>query len=509
MQLRSTDYRKKVLGCWMGKNIGGTLGAPMEWRRQVNDVSFYTQKLSGEPLPNDDLDIQLVWLIALEEQGVDIDAIALSDYWCLYVTPHWAEYGTGKVNMRSGLLPPLSGTFRNAYRHSCGAFIRTEIWACIAPGMPAVAAGYALRDAILDHGSGEGTWAAVFTAALESAAFVVSNVQDLVDIGLSYIPEDCGVAAAVRCARECHRHGMDWKEARDAILCDHRGSSHMGNPSLTSPEDREKGFHEGVQGYDAPSNIAILVFGLLYGGTDFDKMICTTVNCGEDTDCTGATAGAIYGMMHGIDAIPERWITPIGRGIRTVSINLGDLGAGWQVPATIDNLTERTGKIARRVLMRHGMEGMLSDDESATPGQVEMDRLISTDHGERFRDAMTMTTHTFPFFTVRVDLDEEPVVRDAVPKTIRVTIENTYKVQANLSLRWHMPDGWAVRPAASGVVQSLPAGLGKPVKLEFELETERVRGAVNRCVLEITSEGRPTVMLVPVVLMNGNVIGLD
>ena len=33
----------KVLGCWLGKNIGGTLGAPFEWRRQVNDVSFYTQ----------------------------------------------------------------------------------------------------------------------------------------------------------------------------------------------------------------------------------------------------------------------------------------------------------------------------------------------------------------------------------------------------------------------------------------------------------------------------------
>jgi len=56
--LNREDYRKKVLGCWMGKNIGGTLGAPFEWRRQVNAVSFYTQDLGGEPLPNDDLDIQ-------------------------------------------------------------------------------------------------------------------------------------------------------------------------------------------------------------------------------------------------------------------------------------------------------------------------------------------------------------------------------------------------------------------------------------------------------------------
>ena len=53
MQLNREDYRRKVLGCWMGKNIGGTLGAPFEFWRQVNDVEFYTQDLGGEPLPND------------------------------------------------------------------------------------------------------------------------------------------------------------------------------------------------------------------------------------------------------------------------------------------------------------------------------------------------------------------------------------------------------------------------------------------------------------------------
>ena len=77
----------------------------------------------------------------------------------LYVTPHWAKYGTAKINMRSGLLPPLSGTYSNDYKDSCGAFIRSEIWACIAPGFPQLAARYAYEDAILDHGNGEGRMA--------------------------------------------------------------------------------------------------------------------------------------------------------------------------------------------------------------------------------------------------------------------------------------------------------------------------------------------------------------
>ncbi len=286
MHLNREDYRKKVLGCWMGKNIGGTLGAPFEWKRQINDVEFYTQDLGGEPLPNDDLDIQLLWLIALEEQGIDITSHTLSEYWCLYVTPHWSEYGTAKANMRSGLLPPLSGTIHNEYKHSCGAFIRSEIWACIAPGCPDIAVGYALQDAILDHGDGEGTYAEAFCAALESAAFVVSDLRQLLDIGLSYIPPDCGVAQAVGCAIRAVDSGMSWRETRDEILTHHRGRlvAHV------SAQDCEKGFDEGRQGYDAPSNIGIVGLGFLVGGDDFGKIICATVNSGDDTDCTGATA---------------------------------------------------------------------------------------------------------------------------------------------------------------------------------------------------------------------------
>ena len=102
MILNLDEYRQKVLGCWMGKNIGGTLGAPFEWIRQVNNVSFYTQKLDGNPLPNDDLDIQLLWLIAMEENGIEIDSRLLSEYFLLYLTPHWGEYGISKMNMKSG-----------------------------------------------------------------------------------------------------------------------------------------------------------------------------------------------------------------------------------------------------------------------------------------------------------------------------------------------------------------------------------------------------------------------
>jgi len=500
--LNREDYRKKVLGCWMGKNIGGTLGAPFEWRRQVNDVSFYTQDLGGEPLPNDDLDIQLLWLVALEEMGIGIDAHTLADYWCLYVTPHWSEYGTGKVNMRAGLLPALSGTVSNAYKDSCGAFIRSEIWACIAPACPGMAARYAYEDAILDHGNGEGTYAEVFCATLESAAFVVGDLRKLIEIGLSYIPADCGVAGAVRCAMAAFDAGKDWREARDDILRAFRGA----NVHNTSPEDRAKGFDTGRQGYDAPSNVAIVVLGLLYGGDDFDRMMCTTVNCGEDTDCTGATAGSIFGIMHGIGAIPERWIEPIGRKIKTACLNLGELGSmGSQLPQTVDELTDRTERVAMQVLLRNPRHGVtLSESAASDLSGLVPESLKASDQGASLYTGINGTVHRFDFFTVEVDYDADPTIRSGEPKAIRLTLRNTYKVQANVSVHWYVPPGWQVAPAADGFLMSLPAHMGEARTVEFTLCTENVERAVSRCAVELTIEGRPTVMLVPITLLNGN-----
>ena len=510
MQLNINDYRDKVLGCWFGKNVGGTIGEPFEWDRQVNNITFYPQKdLNGNPMPNDDLDIQLLWLCALEEKGLDITAHRLAEYWVTYVTPHWCEYGTAKINMRQGLQPPLCGTFKNVYKHSCGAYIRSEIWACIAPGLPQVAARYAYEDAILDHGDGEGTYAEIFMAALESAAFVVSDLRKLIEIGLSHIPEDCGITKAVATTLECFDSGMPWQEMRDVVLEKHRGATHGGNIERTSKRDRELGFHEGVLGYDVPSNIAFTLAGLLYGGEDFGAVQCICVNLGEDTDCTAATAGSVWGIIHGAEAIPQKWLDPIGRGIKTVCLNKGELGHfGNQIPQDVDDLTERTVRIARRLLLKHRAENMCSESPTDVAG-INPDAFKAVDQGRAIWGGANGPRFDFDFFSVHVDYGEEgAVIRDGVPKTLHVTIDNNYKIQANLTLHWYLPDGWQVSPAADGYALSLPPRYQAPLRLQYELTAECITRATSRAALEISIEGRPTVMLVPITLLNGNMQSL-
>ena len=205
MKLNYKEYKNKVKGCFLGKNIGGTLGAPFECYRGVYDIDFFMQDVSS-PVPNDDLDLQLVWLSAIEHEGKNVDSRVLAEYWENYVSAVISEYGTGKNNFAMGIMPPLSGYMRNENRESNGAWIRTEIWACLCAGNPALAATYAYYDACVDH-SGEGIYSAVFIAAAESAAFFETDTNELINIGLSYIPEDCATRGAVELVRNCFESG--------------------------------------------------------------------------------------------------------------------------------------------------------------------------------------------------------------------------------------------------------------------------------------------------------------
>ena len=308
--------KDKIYACWIGKNIGGTMGTPYEGNRDMHDIQgFVTEE--GKVLPNDDLDLQLVWLRAMDEMGPEsVNERVLGEYWMTHIGPMWNEYGIGKSNMREGLLPPLAGeVYNDKWKHSNGAWIRTEIWACLFPGCPEKAIRYAFYDACVDHGYGEGTYAAIFVAAMESAAFVIKDVKTLLEIGLSKIPTDCRMAKAVRLVMEEYEKGTDWKTVRQMLV----------------EQSADIGW------FQAPANVGFVVLGLLYGEGDFKKSMILAINCGDDTDCTGATIGSLMGIMNGTAGLPSDWRSHIGDQIATIC-NLNGHGA-W--PATCTELTER------------------------------------------------------------------------------------------------------------------------------------------------------------------------
>lgn len=477
VNINRDELKNKIYGCWLGKNIGGTLGTPFECQRQMNDVTFYSQPTHGEPLPNDDLDLQLVWLKAVQDKGpLGVNNRLLGEYWLNFIPPHWNEYGICKGNMRAGLLPPLSGEYHNHWKHSNGAWIRSEIWACLAPGCPDIAIKYAYEDASVDHGGGEGTYAALFTAAVESAAFVISDRDELIKIGLSRIPADCRVARSIGIVLDAHKQGKTWKEAREAVVKD----------------------SEDLGWFQAPANVAFAIIGWMYGEGDFGKSICIAVNCGDDTDCTAATLGATMGIILGKDKIPEKWIEPIGDRIMTVAIDRGSIFP----PKTLAALTDEVMNQAPLMLGAHRADVSITDGETDLSCVGELGLMNQSVAQSIWARSPYALTYDLIHTEVIVDYGNEPDVKAGEPFSITVTMINKLPDCRHMELKWHLPEGWEVTPSATNHA-TLWLERANKAKINVDITADQVTGGAYHGVLEITASGRPTVGLIPLIFFGG------
>ncbi len=503
--LSKSAYLDKMRGCWLGKAIGGTMGAIFEARRGAWDLEYYPESidLKGGMLPNDDLDLQLIWLNAAERYKTELSAEKLTDYWMLGILPNWAEYGVGKSNMRMGLCAPSSGKFNNRFCNSNGAWIRAEIWACLAPGHPEIAVKYALEDACTDHAD-EGVYAEIFMAALESAAFVENDTYKLIDIALSYIPQDCDCTRAVKTIIELYQSGIDWKETRIKLL-NAFPDSFGGQWGEIDPN-----VENGNWGYDAPANLALTLIGWLYAGDDFGKAICITAGCGEDGDCTTGALGAIFGILLGENGIPAIWKDPIGREIKTICCNT--FVSSIRIPKTIDELATRTLRLVPSFL---GESVDLVDDARFVSCQDSLlsipNYVINDTNGfdaRFFRDAIP-TGYVFrassPLMNVMITAREGIEVASGTELNLDLKIENATSfcgAPLYTDIRWFTPEGMYVEGGNeyTAFVNQQHCGSGRNLH-SVKLKVECVKTPVTTVICELTVRGFASKIYLPVTLI--------
>ena len=83
MRIDRKRFRDQVMGCWLGKNAGGTLGEPLEekfGRKEMFHVDWYPSLPEGG-IPNDDLELQLIWFQQLQKKGPGLTAADLTEAW--------------------------------------------------------------------------------------------------------------------------------------------------------------------------------------------------------------------------------------------------------------------------------------------------------------------------------------------------------------------------------------------------------------------------------------------
>lgn len=479
IQWNKEELKDKIYACWIGKNIGGTLGTPFEGKQEMNACTGFTSK-PGEPLPNDDLDLQLIWLKAMTEVGPKhLDSKVLGEYWLEYITPYWNEYGICKANMRRGLMPPISGQYHNHWKHSNGAWIRTEIWACLYPGQVEKAISFAYEDACVDHGIGEGTYAAIFVAAMEAAAFVIQDLRTLIEIGLSKIPEHSQMHHFITKVLECYDGGMDWKDTRNLI-------------TDLSLSDQNLGW------FQAPANVGYAIIGLLYGQGDFKQSLLIACNCGDDTDCSCSTAGSILGIMNGMSIIPKDWREYIGDSIVTISLNLGELrGVDPLFPESCTILTERIMDLHPVTLFGCGVkiaDTIETDISEITAGSFK---------GNDFSTALAKRSEYF--FTHRsiladflIEYDGKPEMQANSDKKIKLSIKKKLRSQKLYSIQWHLPDGWEAE-GPKNICAMMHEGVFESA--EYTIKSNENILSKNTLMLEISCEGHFETTLISVVLL--------
>jgi len=345
------DYADRIRQAWFGRISGCQLGKPVElmsMREGYDALAEYLAQVNALPPrdyigfkegfevqreccreflvrsePDDDINYSFLALLMLEDHGLELTTSDVARAWLRHLPAaqtYTAERAAYKILLERGKewFPEtgdagfdLTECSDNPYNDWIGAQIRADVYGWVSPGNPEQAARLATIDASLSH-RGDGVYGAVMVAAL-GALILAGPADKALEQALEFIPGESESAEAVRL-----------------------GLSLAGNDD-GARLIRER--YEGMSPVHTVNNLAVVIWALYSNLDDFGAAIGDAVAAGWDTDCNGATVGALWGLQG--KPVPDQWIQPWqGR----VGVSL----AGYsELP--VEELVTRTIQLERRL----------------------------------------------------------------------------------------------------------------------------------------------------------------
>jgi hypothetical protein len=263
------------------------------------------------------------------------------------------------------------------------------------------------------------------------------------------IPPGSAISRAVREAVWCRKNGISWAEARERVV------TWFGHHSPCS----------------APQNHAFIILGWLYG-KDFGDCLCKAVNCGYDTDCTGATLGALLGIIGGAASIPGKWKRPLGE-----KIVLHKFTKGTKAPKTVRELTKRTFAIAQR-FVEEKSDSVRFSEKTHLPRDL-LSLLLRNEKAEAMlRQDVLAAVAVDHDLEITFHYHGEPVLEPGIKRTIGVSLQKSGEpVEAEIKL--NVPQGWRLTKADDRFGQK-----------RFSILATKVSGRNTIAVEVILPEGR-------------------
>ncbi len=291
MVKKDDQLLKQMHAGWLAQIIGGAVGTAVEGyttdniTKTLGEVRHYIRTPNTY---NDDITFELAFLKAYQQHGSNVTSHDIAKMWLQYIPLAWSAEDFALRNLKLGIFPPQSGRFLNPFSDWIGAQMRGAICGMVAPGNPKEAARLAWLDAVISHDN-NGALGEMFNAILVSNSFIATDVRELVEETLSYIPSDSEYyhfAAYALDMAKTHDHWLDaWH------LC----------------EEKFKRYNW-IHAYP---NIMAEIIALWYGNGDFEETLHIIAQAGQDVDCNAAQILSAIGIMKGIEAIPASFKEPI------------------------------------------------------------------------------------------------------------------------------------------------------------------------------------------------------
>lgn len=290
VDIADPEFRDKLKGAWLSQMIGAAMGTMVEGYTSQNLYESFGEVYDYLREPNtynDDVTYELAFLDAFSKKGYQVTSKEIALAWAGLVPCGWSAEEIALRNIKSGILPPESGTFHNPFCEWIGAQMKGGICGMVAPGDAYLAAKLAWADGEVAHAN-NGILGEVFNAVLTALAFVESDVRKLLQDAMDLIPKDSEYYSVLSFAWDCCLACEDWHEA------------------LYRCQEQYKTYNW-IHAYP---NACCEVIALYYGNGDYTQTLHIITMCGIDADCNAGMIMPILAIQQGMRIIPKKLIHP-------------------------------------------------------------------------------------------------------------------------------------------------------------------------------------------------------
>jgi len=380
-EISREELLDKLSGFWIGQLVGNYMGFPFEnvyeaepcpflvdryytWRDDPairmnrDDLRAYVPILAGAfegAFSDDDTDIELVTLHAVEKYGLDINYAQITEMWKSHINRKiWVANRTARDLMEKGLVAPETGKKENnANWFQIDPQLVNEIWSAFYPGMTRRAAQRAEWGARITNDDW-GIHPTIAYAVMYSAAFFEKDTARLVSMAQRAVGDAGPFAEGMRDVIAWHEQYDNWRDCRRRI---HEKYWAYKKGDYAAPVSVVSSLQNGLCG----------VMAVLYGQGDFLRTTGIAVSAGYDCDNQAATCGGLIGVMHGAGCIPDaltkefllrgRWDKPFNDQYLNYSRD------GLPIVTKISDIVERIAAVAEQAILANGGRKTIRDNQ--------------------------------------------------------------------------------------------------------------------------------------------------